>query len=1184
MTRDSSRLTRRVASTVLIAASLCLLGTGVPLAQEYRGTILGRVVDQQSAIIPGATVVVINENTNVSAEAVSEDDGAYSVPFLIPGPYRVEVEFAGFKKFAQSGITVAVGQRVTLDIRLQVGDVAETIEVTANASLLDTSSGTLGQVIDRTRVEAMPLNGRMIFMLNRLAGGVNWQVPTFGATGTSGLRPFDNSGGSAWSINGGRLTTNEFLLDGAPNSTRGRYNFAPPVDAVEEFKIQTNTYDAQYGRTGGGVVNMTLKSGTNTFRLQGWEFFKHEALHANDTLNNSQGTEKPSYLANQYGATGGGPIVRSKTFYMATFEGLRERPSFPITTSVPTLAERNGDFSQSYTDQRTPLVIYDPLTTRPDPNNPARFIRDQIQCNGRLNVICPDRINPVAGALLAIYPAPTVPGQRLNNHVNGVNKARYDYDSEIVRVDHQFTASSKMSVSAHRNHRDEFRSTNGLQGTFANQGQWPQTRENHGATVDWVRVLSGKGLLNLRSGFTMFTESVQLSDVKEFDAAPLGFVRLPGKHLPRVDLEQYAAMGVGSQGRGTDDRTTSIQGNYTVNLARQTLRLGGEYRNIRAYPSTSGNSNGLFNFTRAFTRRDPNSADSTSGNSVASFLLGYPASASIGAGNQREEQWHYTVLFFQDDFRLSRRLTFNLGIRWDFESGVTDAHDRLVRGFAFDAPNPLGPIVRNAPGISECPACTDLKGGLLFPGVSGVPRALFEPDWNNVQPRVGFAYVLNEKTVVRGGYGLYYQYRSQLGSQGPFFVSTPYIASDINGRVGIPETGLNSFSHPFPSGPLAPSGSSEGLLTLVGRGVSFDDPFNRVPNIHQFNLTVSREVTRNLMVEVSYVGSRTRDLSIGGDEATRNINAITAEDQARGSAYLQQTVTNPFAGLLPGTGMNGATTQRQNLLRAFPQFGSVTRNAWSIGRGRYNSLQAIVQKRLSHGLTFTSSYTYSKTMEWNNFLNAQDAVAAFRNPDADPNLVEQVTDFHRPHIWVFSGVYELPFGRGKALGKNATGLIDHLIGGWQLNWSFNWQSGRPVDQPGGLEPIPGTSARLKNPTPDRWFNTCYQDLAGNLQRCQPGEAPVWRQRPPFTQRTTPNRFNDIQRPWKPTLDASLFKNVRFANQRRFEFRLEAFNVTNAVVFDTPVTDFSSANFGRIPTPRRSIYFPRNVQLGVKLYF
>ena len=1158
----------------ILAAIVLGITVRASCAQEFRGTILGRVTDPQGAALPHVLVLVTGEETNVSAEATTEDDGAYSVAFLNSGKYRVEVSLMGFKTFVQSGITVGVTQHVTVDVKLQLGEITETVDVRAEASLLDAASGSLGQIIDNTRVEAMPLNGRMIFMLNRLAGGVNWQVPTFGATGTSGLRPFDNAGGSAWSINGGQTGTNEFLLDGAPNSTRGRYNFAPPVDAVEEFKIQTNTYDAQYGRTGGGVVNMTLKSGSNAFRGQAWNFLKNDIFNANDPLNNSQGEPKAPYQANQYGVTVRGPIVRNKTFFMTTYEGLRERVPFPTRTSVPTESERRGDFSQSYTDQGTPLVIYDPLTTTCDAA--GRCTRTPFPNN----VLPSSRMSPIAQRILALYPLPNVPGQRLNNFVNPVNTGRYDYDSELGRIDHSFSAASKLFVSMHHNHRDEFRSTNGLQGTFANQGQWPQTRINRGATVDWVKSMGTRSLLNVRGGYTWFTESVEQLEVKQFDRNLLGFTNLPGQYMPRIGLDQYnvsggtTSVGVGSDGRGTDDRTASIQASYTRHLARQSLKLGGEYRNVQARPITTGDYNGFFNFTRSFTQRDPNAGDSASGNSVASFLLGYPANADFGGGNDRREQWHYTALYLQDDVRVSAKLTVNLGLRWDYESGVTDAENRLVRGFAFDQASPLAAQVRNAPGAADCPACASLMSGLQFAGVNGVPRQLFDADRDNVQPRAGFAYALNRKTIVRGGYGLYYAYRGQLGSQNGFFVTTPYIASDINGKVGVPEIGLNRFAEPFPGGPLQAPGASAGLSTQMGRAISFDDPGNKMAHIHQYNITLSREIARDLMVELSYVGSQTRGLSVSTlTTAGKNINAISAADLAKGAAFLQQAVPNPFSGLLPGTSRNGTTIQRQELLRPYPQFGDITENSQSIGRSWYRSLQVIVQKRVSHGLTLTSSYTFSRTMEADEFLNAQ---------DAEPT--PQIADQDRPHIWQFSGVYELPFGGGQIVGRKASGVVNGLIGGWQFNWNFNWQSGRPLSQPGGLEPIAGMSARLPNGTPERWFNTCYVDLSGALQKCQPGENPVWRQRPPFTLRTTPLRFDDIRVPWKPTLDASLFKHFELPRTMRFELRLEAFNLTNSVIFPGPSTTFTDANFGKIADPKGTVYFPRNVQIGLKLSF
>jgi len=523
---------------------------------------------------------------------------------------------------------------------------------------------------------------------------------------------------------------------------------------------------------------------------------------------------------------------------------------------------------------------------------------------------------------------------------------------------------------------------------------------------------------------------------------------------------------------------------------------------------------------------------------------------------------------------MSPRLTFNLGLRWDYESGVIDARNRLVRGFAFDQLNPLAGAVGSAPGAADCPGCSNLKGGLLFAGINGIPRALFNPDRNNIQPRAGLAYAVNEKTVLRGGYGLYYSFRSQLGSQTGFFVTTPYIAGDLNGRVGVPELGVNTFSSPFPNGALQAPGATLGLLTQVGRGVSFDDPGFELPHIHQYNVTVSREITRNLMVEASYVGSQTRGLAtmtLGNDG--KNINAISAADLAKGAAYLQAQVPNPFAGLLPDTSRNGATIQRQELLRPYPQFGDITRNSFGIGKAWYNSFQLVVQKRVSRGLTFTSSYTFSRTMEQDEFLNAQDAAP-----------LAMVADQDRPHIWQFNGVFELPFGRDRLLGRNVASVVNQLVGGWQFNWNFNWQSGRPLGMPGSLEPIPGTSAKLADASPDRWFNTCYMDLNGALQKCQAGENPVWRQRPPFTLRTTPLRFDDIRVPWKPTVDASLFKHFAVSERMRLEIRLEAFNLTNTVIFAAPNTTFNDANFGRIAAPRGSVYLPRNIQIGTKLMF
>src|SRR5262249_25405518 len=363
-----------------------------------------------------------------------------------------------------------------------------------------------------------------------------------------------------------------------------------------------------------------------------------------------------------------------------------------------------------------------------------------------------------------------------------------------------------------------------------------------------------------------------------------------------------------------------------------------------------------------------------------------------------------------------RRLNVNLGLRWDYESPVTERFNRMVRGFALDTNNPLADLIKNAPGISECPACADLKGGLLFAGANGVPRGLFEPNRTHFQPRISFAYSVNDKTVVRGGFGMYSVFNGAFGSQTGFFIDTPYIANDLGGKVGVPELGVNTFANPFPRGAAAAPGSSAGLSTQLGQGLSFDEPNGKVPTFTVWNLGFQRQVTPNLIVEAAYVGSRTTDLGV-----SHGINSISASDLAKGATVLQQTVTNPFAGLLPGSSINGRTVQRQQLLRPFPQFQGITENALSFGKSWYNSLQVRVEKRLSSGLSFISSYTLSKEMEQNNFLNSQDTT-----------MVRQLVSYDRTHRWVTSVDYKLPLGAGRRF-LDRKGVLNQLVGGWQIN-------------------------------------------------------------------------------------------------------------------------------------------------------
>src|SRR5262249_2679406 len=415
------------------------------------------------------------------------------------------------------------------------------------------------------------------------------------------------------------------------------------------------------------------------------------------------------------------------------------------------------------------------------------------------------------------------------------------------------------------------------------------------------------------------------------------------------------------------------------------------------------------------------------------------------------------------------------------------------------------------------------------------------------------------------GFGMYSVFNGAFGSQTGFFIDTPYIANDLGGKVGVPELGVNTFANPFPRGAAAAPRPSAGLSTQLGQGLSFDEPNGKVPTFTVWNLGFQRQVTPNLIVEAAYVGSRTTDLGV-----SHGINSISASDLAKGATVLQQTVTNPFAGLLPGSSINGRTVQRQQLLRPFPEFQGITENSIPIGKTWYHSLQVRIEKRTSYGLSFISSYTLSKSLQQSNFLNDQDTV-----------MVRELTDYDRTHRWVFSGIYDLPFGRGRHFMRESRGLFNQLLGGWQVNWIFTYQSGVPLGER-NLERL--ASAKLASPTADRYFNTCYRDVNGNQQGCLTGETPVWFQRAPFTLRTTPDRLSDIRAPWTPVLDASFFKVFTLTERFKLQYRFETFNTLNSVIFPAPVTDFTSSNFGKIPQPRGSIYFPRNIQMTMKLYF
>jgi hypothetical protein len=821
---------------------LAMLVAALGLPQGFRATLTGRVTDVTGAAIPAAKVTARHVETNTELTATTSEEGIYTIPAVEPGTYTIAAESTGFKRTLRENLQIQVSETRSIDITMEIGDVTEQVTVTAAPPILDEATATRGGVIENIRVTELPLNGRNPFMLAGLNPGVQFAGnPIF-------TRPFDNGENIAWSINGGLRQSNEFLLDGAPNDavtdadaarTRSQNNIAyiPPVDAVQEFRVITNFYDAQYGRTGGGVFNAITKSGANELHGTVYEFLRRYQLDANTLDANSAGRPRYSVdpvtgqniggrLLDQYGVNLTGPVVlpglyngRDKTFFMFQYEGYREQVPEPTTGFVPTLLERQGNFSQSG------VTIYDPFTTRDNPNfNPAqaesaanpRYIRDAFPGN----IIPQNRLNAVGLALARAFPEPNVnvaAGQRLPNFIASPNLNRDDFRSIIGRVDQNFGDRVRMFFRYAYNNRDQVASGNGFEGIGADR-QDPLVRRNHNYVLDTVSVLSPNTVMTLRGSFVRFNQSAYRQRVIGFDATELGFPASFSANRftpipPRLEFAGSEYSTFGSRNPNANI-TNTWAGQASVQHVRgnHTLKAGFEYRDIRV--NISGGSfvwgGGQFNFSQAFTQRLPQYAETGSGSGLAALLLGVPAGGLIEVAPAPAFRWPYVAAYFQDDFRVTRRLSLNLGLRWDMEGAPTERYNRQNRGFAFEQASPLAGAVRNA-SPANCPACANLRGGLLF--TSDDASGAFNNDINNWQPRLGAAYQLTDRTVLRGGWGMFYLPQANFGGTLGFGIQTPFIATLGGGAQGF--TPATTLSNPFPNGILQPTGASSGLNTAL---------------------------------------------------------------------------------------------------------------------------------------------------------------------------------------------------------------------------------------------------------------------------------------------------------------------------------------------------------------------------------
>ncbi len=874
---------------------LLLVASVAPVfGQEFRGLIIGQVTDHAGAAVSNATVTAIREGTQQIYAAQTSRGGDYSIPYVQPGVYTITVEAAGFKKSTRGGVTLDVSGKLNLNFTLEIGSVTETVTVQSETSLVNTADASGGTVINSELVQNLPLNGRQIYMLMHLTPGVRFTQTTFGPGGFSGTRGWDET--NAYVINGVQGSYNQFTLNGAPitqqtSTNRGSWEIAPNVDAVQEFKIMTNTYDAQYGRAGGGTINTILKSGSDKFHGTAFDFWRNAVLDANTFQLNQRDIPRQPHNQHQFGGTVGGPIpgLGKRTFFFFSFEGWREVLPQGFVTSAPSAdvrpqADGSVDFSQFVASQGL-RGIFDPLNCATTNPNGTCLTRARFQHNGKLDVIPPDRVSAIGRKILELFPLPNNPGAGQFDNFTATNPGSYRYNQPIVRIDHNFSEKTRFYAMFAWWGGTEFRNTQGFDGP-AMRGN-VNYRSNLTQVLDLTHTFTPTLFADLRVSFNRTwnttADGAVSGGLAELTAQELGLTMpvdqglittVSRKWAPTISVAGYPQI-IGNQTNQSTGalmyETYDISPSISQTAGRHNLHYGGQVLLMRAIPGfVLGNPNGSFNFNDGFTRERPNISN-RDGAALANLLLGYPSGGNVDFNFDVYESYPYIALYLQDDFKIRRNLTLNLGLRWDVELSPRDRYNKLNAGFDFNAMNPITDQITFPPLPNGATMVNPIKGGFRF---SSDELAPYDTQWDHWQPRFGLAWAINPKTVLRGGWGIYTAFAIELGGNTTWTQSTQFQSSLDGGNTpsGFFNTGV-----PYPNGVVLPVGNSLGLLSGIGNGQSFDQRDRKIPSVQQYSFGIQRELPGRFTLDVSYIGSRTRDLRVG-----TQINHLTPEQIAQG--------------------------------------------------------------------------------------------------------------------------------------------------------------------------------------------------------------------------------------------------------------------------------------------------------------
>jgi hypothetical protein len=1131
---------------------------GGAAAQSFTGGLRGAVRDA-NGVVPGVTVQLVNEATNQSRDAVSNDQGEYNFAAVPPGTYTVKAALTGFRTYENKSVRIGAQQFITMDIMLEVGQLQETITVTGQSPIIDTSNASTGSVIDSRQLETLPSGGRSAFLFAVT-------VPTVVASGDAQFnRQQDQTNASLLSLGGGTRRGNNYLVDGVPiTDMRNRASANPSIEAIEDVAVQVHQYDAETGRTGGGTFNVATKSGSNSWRGSGFYQNRPKWGSSNGYFSELNNVPKADTYFHLGGGAFGGPILRNRTFFWFSTEGYGSNTTRTGDLRLPTSRERRGDFSQSVNAQGQQVVIYDPLTGDANGNGRVPF---------QNNIIPDNRINPVARAITGYLP---LPDRDVSDGNNNFTRTAEINDRAIMytgKVDHRFSDTISLSGFYLYNLTNEPCANYwepGLNGAnrFADPGDYILKRRVNLLALNNTWLPGNNTVVTLRYGYTRFIDNNTLSI--DFDPATLGFSSnflnsIQVDKFPQIRGTDYNSADFGRFAGAIDPTQVNwhswgMNGAVTRLYGRHTLKFGADFRwvglDFQSFQDTAGD----FRFDRYFTSSNPQTnGTATSGNAFASFLLGYPSGqpgeeSTMSLSQPLEVFAKYYGLYAQDDFRVNPKLTVNYGLRLEHEDGLREQNNGITVGFDrnLTPPGPLGNIVVNGRPV---------RGGLIYAGQNGANTYQGDPPALKVSPRVGVVYSVNPRTVVRAGYGLYWA---------PF--NSPAPDTTNYGQVGYNQETLIqqgrfsptvTLTNPYPNGLLQPIGNGNGALTNVGQQVIFVDQDRTAPKVHQYSVDIARELPGNIAVGFEYAGATGRDLLLGGTVNSQlRINQLDPQYLALGAA-LNDPVPNPFFGLPPGQGFNvtSPTISRAQSLRPFPQFNHILMIGSTLGRNQYHAGIFKFEKRVSNGWGGRVNYTYSR-LEDNQFgegnffsRNSGEAQNAY---DLDAEYAVSLLDV--PHKLVVSPIVELPFGQGKRWAQS--GVAAAILGDWTISSIISFESGFPTSismNSNGLSAAffgmqrgnPGSGSPETDGSRDDRIQNLWITGAGYAN---PGL---------FTLGTLPRTDPDVRTPHRNNWDFVAAKDMRLGGSVRGQIKLEVLNITNTVKVRGPISTLGSSTFGQI---------------------